>query len=265
MGLTPVAAHAPARFLAALAFLSRLAPARVVPEADMRHLMFHLPLCGLVVGLAACAPAMLSASFGLFAASPLIPAWLCVLLAAWLTRGLHLDGLADIMDAAGQHLDPERFWTIIKDSRSGAFGVMAVALATLGQAALLAEALRTAKGLDLLALPWCLVFGRSCAVLLGRAGRGLARPGLGGLFLSGATNGAAAWALILALGPALAFWPLATVLAAGMALAALCALLRLARAVGGLNGDFLGAAIVLGETAAAAGLALAAQFPLPHP
>lgn len=249
------------RFLATLGFLSRLTPARVMDEADMRKSMFHLPLCGLVIGLCACAPALA----GLFVGRPLVQAWLCVLLSAWLTRGLHLDGLADVMDGAGQHLNPERFWTIIKDSRSGTFGVAALVLALLGQTLLFAEILRARPDWGALALPWVLVFGRACAVIFGRVHRRLLRPGLGGLFLSGATLPAVAWAVCLACGLpvvlALTIPATETVLALGFAaLAAVAALLplhRLAKAVAGVNGDFLGAAIVLGETAAAAGLALA--------
>jgi adenosylcobinamide-GDP ribazoletransferase len=249
------------RFLTTLGFLSRLAPARVMDEADLRKCMFHLPLCGLVIGTAACAPALA----GLFAGSPLVQAWLCVLLSAWLTRGLHLDGLADVMDGAGQHLNPERFWAIIKDSRSGTFGVAALVLALLGQTALIAEILRARPDGGALALPWVFVFGRACAVVFGRVHRRLIRPGLGGLFLSGATLPAVAWAVCFACGlptvlalalpaaeivPALGFAVLAS-------LAALLPLHRLGKAVGGVNGDFLGAAIMLGETAALAGLALA--------
>lgn len=249
------------RFLATLGFLSRLAPARVMDEADMRKSMFHLPLCGLVIGLCACAPALA----GLFAGRPLVQAWLCVLLSAWLTRGLHLDGLADVMDGAGQHLNPERFWIIIKDSRSGTFGVAALVLALLGQTLLFAEILRARPDWGALALPWVFVFGRACAVLFGRVHRAIIRPGLGGLFLAGATLPAAAWAACLACGlpAALALaLPAAEVLTGlGFAvlagLAALLPLHRLAKAVGGINGDFLGAAVMLGETAAAAGLALA--------
>lgn len=249
------------RFLATLGFLSRLAPARVMDEADMRKSMFHLPLCGLVIGLCACAPALA----GLFAGQPLVQAWLCVLLSAWLTRGLHLDGLADVMDGAGQHLNPERFWVIIKDSRSGTFGVAALVLALLGQTLLFAEILRARPDWGAWALPWVFVFGRACAVVFGRVHRARIRPGLGGLFLAGATLPAVSWAvgLACALPAALALTvPVAKILPAlGFAvLAALAALLplhRLAKAVGGVNGDFLGAAIMLGETAAAAGLALA--------
>lgn len=278
------------RFLATLGFLSRLAPARVQSEADMRRSMFHLPLCGLVIGLCACAPVLA----GLFAGMPLAQAWLIVMLSAWMTRGLHLDGLADVMDGAGQHLNPERFWVIIKDSRSGTFGVAALVLALLGQTVLFAEILRARPDWGAFALPWIFVFGRACAVGFGRAHRAIIRPGLGGLFLAGATVPAVAWAFGLtaflaamlaalpahvpSFSPAFAPAPwlgpwLAPPLAAGPALLlALCSVLgfsalaalaalfplhRLARAVGGINGDFLGAAIVLGETAAAAGLALA--------
>lgn len=245
-----------ARFLATLGFLSRLAPARVMDEADMRRCMFHLPLCGLVIGAAACAPAMGLGLAGIFTASPFIPAWLCVLLSIWLTRGLHLDGLADVMDGAGQHLNPERFWIILKDSRSGTFGVAAVALALLGQTLLLAEALRTGPAWTVWTLPWVFVFGRACAVVFGRLTRRLIRPGLGGLFLSGATVPAVLWALALALVPALVLRPVAAGAAALLAIFALIPLYRLARAVGGANGDFLGAAVIIGETAAAAALAL---------
>lgn len=294
------------RFLSTLGFLSRLAPARVLCEADMRRSMFHLPLCGLVIGLCACAPVLA----GLFKGMPLAQAWLIVLLSAWMTRGLHLDGLADVMDGAGQHLNPERFWVIIKDSRSGTFGVAALVLALLGQTVLFAEVLRARPDWGAFALPWVFVFGRACAVGFGRAHRAIIRPGLGGLFLAGATVPAVAWAFgltlflaallaalpahvptfapgfgptfapalaptfvpifapapwfapwlapSLAVGPAFlpALWPVLG-FSALAALAALWPLHRLARAVGGINGDFLGAAIVLGETAAAAGLALA--------
>ncbi|MDP2847074.1 MAG: adenosylcobinamide-GDP ribazoletransferase [Humidesulfovibrio sp.] len=243
------------RFLATLGFLSRLAPARVIDEADMRRSMFHLPLCGLVIGLAACGPVLA----GLFAGQPLAQAWLCVMLSAWLTRGLHLDGLADVMDGAGQHLNPERFWVIIKDSRSGTFGVAALVLALLGQTVLLAEALRAHPAWTVWALPWMFVFGRACAVVFGRITRRLIRPGLGGLFLAGATAPAVAWALCLALAPTLALLPVAAGSATLLALLGLIPLYRLARAVNGVNGDFLGASIVIGETAAAAALALSAS------
>lgn len=237
------------RFLATLAFLTRLAPARILPEGDMRRAMFHLPLCGLALGLVVAAPAWA----GLFEGRPALQGWLCLALSLWLTRGLHLDGLCDILDAAAAHVEPERFWTIVKDSRCGTFAVGGAVIALGGQGLLYAEALRA---LPAWSLVWVFVAGRSCAVVFGWRLRALVRPGLGGLFLSGADGRAAAWALLAALGPALWLRPLAAAWALAAALVLIFPLWRLTRAVGGVNGDFLGAAVVLGETAAAAGLVL---------
>ncbi len=255
--LTPLS-----RFLGVLGFLTRLVPGRLLPEADMRRAMFHLPLCGLALGLAVAAPLAALHAAGPLAGKPLAHAWLAVLLSAWLTRGLHLDGLADICDGAASHVEPERFWTIVKDSRVGVFGAAGVGLYLLGQVALLAEALR---GRDPLlaaaAIAWVLLFGRCCGVVFGFLHRAGLRPGLGGLFLAGADKTAVIWAAALALGTGLqlGFSTTAGVVLAGAVLAAwllLAPLSRLGRAVGGINGDFLGASILLGETAAALSLAL---------
>ena len=248
------------RFLAVLGFLTRLAPGRVLSEADMRRSMFHMPLCGLALGLAVAAPTTALLWAGPLTGKPLVLAWLAVLLSAWFTRGLHLDGLADICDGAAAHVNPERFWSILKDSRVGTFGAAAVALFFLGQATLLGEALRGQPPLWAgCTVAWAILFGRMCGVLFGAAHRGLLRPGLGGLFLAGANPTAVLWALALTLGPGLWLWPAAT-LAAVLCAGLLCLpLSRLGRAVGGINGDFLGASILLGETAAALAMAL---FPL---
>jgi len=238
------------RFLATLGFLSRLTRGRLMDEADMRRSMFHLPLCGLVIGAFACAPALA----GLFAGRFQAQAFLCVALSVWLTRGLHLDGLSDVLDGSAAHVNPERFWAIVKDSRCGAFGVAGVALLLIGQTTFFAEVLRDGPAW---ALVWVFVFGRACGVIFGWVGKPLVRPGLGGLFLAGADAWAVAWALALGLGPALWLWPWAASCAALCALVLLTPLYRLAKAVAGLNGDFLGAAILLGESAAALGLVLA--------
>lgn len=241
---------APARFLATLGFLSRLAPARVLPEESLSRAMFHLPLCGLVIGAVVAAPAAL----GLFAGRPQVQAWLAVALLTWVTRALHLDGLADVADGAAAHVEPERFWAIIKDSRCGAFGVIALVLALGGQGVLFAEML---GGGHWWAVIWAVVFGRACAVLFGLSARAFVRPGLGGLFLAGATAPAAAWAALAALAPALWLRPWAAAWAVAAALLLLTPLRRLVTAVGGVNGDFLGAAITLGEISAALGFVLA--------
>ena len=56
-----------------------------------------------------------------------------------LTGGFHEDGLADVADGLGGAYTPERALEIMKDSRLGAFGVMALTLALLTKIALLAQ------------------------------------------------------------------------------------------------------------------------------
>lgn len=98
----------------------------------------HFPGVGWLVGLAACA------AFALFAfalpATPFTPfvaavaATACTVL---LTGAFHEDGLADLADGLGGSLDRERALEIMKDSRIGAFGAIALVLALLAKIGLL--------------------------------------------------------------------------------------------------------------------------------
>ena len=54
-----------------------------------------------------------------------------------LTGGFHEDGLADTADAMGGSFDRDRLFIILKDSRLGAFGAMALFAVLLGKIALL--------------------------------------------------------------------------------------------------------------------------------
>jgi adenosylcobinamide-GDP ribazoletransferase len=51
---------------------------------------------------------------------------IAMIVAVGLTRGLHVDGLADVMDALGASRDRVRRLAIMKDPHMGAFGVMAI-------------------------------------------------------------------------------------------------------------------------------------------
>jgi len=67
---------------------------------------------------------------------PSVAAFLALLVEVIITGGLHLDGLADWADGlAGK--SPEEVLRIMKDARSGAFGVSAIALLLLGKYAAL--------------------------------------------------------------------------------------------------------------------------------
>jgi adenosylcobinamide-GDP ribazoletransferase len=70
-------------------------------------------------------------------APPLVAAAVTVAAAALLTRGMHLDGLADTVDALGSYRSGEAALAIMKKSDIGPFGVAAIGLTLLIQTAAL--------------------------------------------------------------------------------------------------------------------------------
>lgn len=233
------------RLLLGLGFLSRLGPARAVEPAQLGATMAFFPVAGALIGLALVTlPAL-----GLFADHPMLQAWFLVAMNLVLTRGLHWDGWADLWDGWGSGARGEDFWRIVKDSRAGAFAVMGLVLG-LGAQGLLFTHLCEAGALG--SVIWCLVAGRLAMVHLALWGRTLARPGLAQAFLSEVDSESLGLAAFLALLLGLVLTPLAVILLTVLlALAANFMLRALAQSVQGLNGDFLGAACIAGELAAA--------------
>lgn len=235
-------------YLAAMGFLTRLVPASRDP--DMAACVPLFPLVGASLGLVLAAPLAL----GLFAGHPLAGGFAFAVANVWLTRGLHIDGFADVADAWGSLASGDRFFTIMKDSRIGAFGGMAIVIALAGAMVLGAQLLGDGRVWTLAFAP---VLGRAGAVALMRACRDLGRPGLGSLCLPGASwpNTLFAVGIALALGVVWAGFT-ATLVASLLTGLLVYKLSRLARQNGGINGDFLGAAIVGGELAALCGALL---------
>jgi len=234
-------------FLAALGFLTRFGPSAGAREADFTASVAWFPVVGLVLGLAAVVPAQV-----VFGGSPWVCAWLVVVLDLWATRGLHADGLADVADAWGSMARGERFFEIMKDSRVGAFGVMGLWVVLAGKLVLFAALFEAGQGL---AVVFSFVAGRACVVWLMGMTRNLGRPGLGRLFLAGARPGVMVWTLGVAVAAGVFLVPVRGValsLVCGAVVAAM--LTGLARDRGAVNGDFLGACIVLGELAACLGM-----------
>lgn len=64
---------------------------------------------------------------------PLLSAFFATVTLSVITGGLHIDGLADVADAFGGGRDREQVLTIMKDSRHGTFGVMAIVFITFGK------------------------------------------------------------------------------------------------------------------------------------
>ena len=100
----------------------------------------HFPGVGVLVGGLV---AVLSAVLLVFLPqtsplSPLVTAVLGTIFSVMLTGAFHEDGLADIADGLGGSQNRERALEIMKDSRVGAFGAIAVTLVLLAKVSLLA-------------------------------------------------------------------------------------------------------------------------------
>ena len=131
-------------FLLALQFFTRIPVTGRLAEwvgfspAMLRASAAYFPAVGVVIGglvvmLTAALMHYLPAAYAPLVAAALGTAW-----SVWLTGAFHEDGLADVADGLGGSYDRERALIIMKDSRVGAFGAIAVVLALLSKVALLA-------------------------------------------------------------------------------------------------------------------------------
>lgn len=107
-------------------------PSQIASPVELARSFSWFPLVGLLLGLCTAAPAYMLRN-----TPPLILAVLLTALLAALTRGLHLDGLADVVDGIGGGHTPERRLEIMKDSRTGPFGALALIFAILFKVAAL--------------------------------------------------------------------------------------------------------------------------------
>ena len=138
-------ARALRHFLLAIQFFSRIPVTGKLADwvgfspAMLRASAAHFPGVGVVVGgLVAGFTALLLAVLPHSAFAPLVAAVLGTVLSVLVTGAFHEDGLADVADGLGGSSDRDRALVIMKDSRVGAFGVLAVVLALLAKVALLA-------------------------------------------------------------------------------------------------------------------------------
>jgi len=172
---------------------------------------------------------------------PLVAAVIAVAADAVLTGGLHLDGLADTADGVLSHVHggSERRKAIMAAPEVGAFGVVTLVVVLAGRTAALAT---MEPDVLLVAGLWC---GSRVAMALALAVVPYVGGGLGSAFGRGR---AAAWGVV----PAVLLCATAGVAGiaglGGLALVSIGVVLLARRRLGGVTGDVLGAAGVLGET-----------------
>lgn len=127
------------QFFTRIPVTGRLADWVGFSPAMLRASAAHFPGVGWLVG--ACVAglsAVLMAVLPGNAMTPLVVAVLGTALSVWMTGGFHEDGLADLTDGLGGSPRRERALEIMKDSRIGAFGAMALVMAMLAKVSLLA-------------------------------------------------------------------------------------------------------------------------------
>ena len=246
---------------AAVVFLTRL-PIGGFPyqAAEWAWAPAWFPLVGAMIGLALSAIVAATHPLGAF-----VSATLAYAVAAVLTGAFHEDGLADTADALGGATSRARIFEILKDSRIGSFGGLALVFSVLLRVGLLARL----ADVTTFALVWSQCVARLFPVWLLVAlpyvtpddtskSRAVSPVSWrqGGL--------AAAVAIVVALGLRGAGLGSVVDLALTTFLAAITALVagyRFHRRAGGVTGDFLGATEQLCECAVLVGLGLTHRPP----
>ena len=234
----------PRDMLLALVLLTRL-PLPHLPEAAFRRqarAVWAYPLAGAVVGGLAASFGWVGLALGLPAAAA---AGIALAAGILLTGAMHEDGLADSADGLWGGHDPARRLEIMRDSRIGTYGVLALVMSVLLRWSALTVLLATSQLWPLVAAA---IWSRALMPVLMGA---LPNARGDGLSRSVGRPALAPVAGALLLGLALGFLLGGSGFALPALLAALAALVvaALARSrIGGQTGDILGAAQQLAET-----------------
>ena len=261
------------QFFTRIPITGRLADWVGFSPALLRASSAHFPGVGLLVALVAMGVygalhwalgGGLPATAPLASLAALVAAVLCTAATVLLTGGFHEDGLADVADGLGGSHQRERALDIMKDSRIGAFGAMALVLALLAKVALLAllgayslgAALSALLGAHVLARFWPLLLVRTMAHV-GDTATSKSKPladQIGGRALAAA----AFWCFVplaLVWQAQTALFLIASVVCSALGAAHVARLL--ARRLQGFTGDGLGAVQQVSEIGFYLGAALA--------
>lgn len=214
------------------------------------HCIYHFPIVGLLIG---CGGTLLAWLAGLLLPTA-VAAFAVLFYLSAISGFLHLDGLADSGDGLLSARPREESLAIMKDSRTGAMGVVILVFVLIGKFA----ALSTLPQEMLFAAALYMPLAGRCAIVVTMAYQPYARPegGLGGLFYSRESR----YAAFLGLGILLAVIALHSRI--GTALAVLLLVLVTVfwfsafcrKRLGGVTGDTLGAVCELTELSVAIGL-----------
>ncbi len=232
-------------FFIALQFLTRL-PVRIAYQPDetsVGHSLAYYPLVGLIIGgLLAGSAWILSGAPVLLSAGLLLVVWVLV------TGGLHIDGLADSMDAwVGGFGNRERTLAIMKDPYCGPAGVVGIVLLLLLKFAALQAIIDSGSLTVLLLVP---VLGRTILLLLFITTPYVRENGLGTAIVSQLSRKLillvfiATLVVIFLLVGIKSLWLIAVML-----LVFILSRMLMIQRIGGMTGDVAGALVEVSEVA----------------
>lgn len=256
------------QFFTRIPVTGRLAAWVGYSPAMLRASAAHFPGIGWLAALLA--TGVYAALFWALAPNPLAPAVaavFCTVATVLMTGGFHEDGLADVADGLGGSADRERALDIMKDSRIGAFGAMALVLALLAKLSLLAllgahsllAAVAALVGGHVLSRFWPLLIVRSLPHV-GDTVRSKSKPLADQI--SGRALGAAGlwcfWPLVLVAYAQPALFLIASITTSGLAAVWMARWFR--RRLQGFTGDCLGATQQVSEIGFYLGAAVALRW-----
>lgn len=231
-------------FFTALAFFTRIPCIRWAGsgEEDLNHAIRYFPLVGVGVGLVAAGVFWLAAR--VFPHDTAVIASMIATL--WLTGAFHEDGLADAVDGLGGGWTKEQALAIMKDSRIGTYGAVALMMGLLTKFAALAH-------LSSAILPAVLVAGhalsRFATVLLVRMHVYVRETGKAKPLANQVSGGELLLAAMFGLAPLALLQPLWMGALLPVALVWFWFSRKLRQRLGGYTGDCLGAMQQLCEVA----------------
>ena len=252
----------PADTLTALAFFSRI-PVRPAPASfDLRQSAGAWPVAGLLLAIV---PAILFAVASALKLPPVVSALLALAAMAVLTGGMHEDGLADTADGFGGGANREDRLILMRDSRLGTYGALALVFVIVLKAVALGS-IGLSPGRAALAVVAVAVISRALALWHWSAtgparAEGMAvsagRPDAASLTV-GLVAGAVALVVLV---PTFRLAALFAILLAAVAIMLFSRLTE--HQIGGHTGDTIGAAQQIAETLLLAGLTSGATYVFP--
>lgn len=182
------------RLIGIIQFMTRIPiPVDTGFDEEFHKSIIYFPIVGLVLGICY----MLVAKLGLALFNPYITAVLVLASEVILTGGLHLDGLGDSFDGLYSYRDKEKILEIMKDSRLGTNGLLAIVIVFLLKVGFLNSLLEQNILWPILTMP---VVARSMQVIACYRTKTPREKGMGNIFIGKVSTFYLVGVIILMLG-----------------------------------------------------------------